>query len=65
MKMLMGSIGDQHLYYLGKTVNKTLKDIQKEQAIREKNYDQSVRAPKPAKNTESKSIFEPHPTDEK
>eukprot|EP01084_Bolivina_argentea_P014838 27750_1 len=35
VKMLMGSISDQHLYYLSKSVNKQIKDIQKEQAIRE------------------------------
>eukprot|EP01083_Nonionella_stella_P218328 783019_1 len=36
IKMVMSSISDQHLYYLAKVVNKTIKDIQKEQAIREK-----------------------------
>ena len=35
-RILLSTISDQHLYYLRKTVDKTSKDIQKEQQIREK-----------------------------
>merc|ERR1712190_122703 len=64
-KMLLKSTEDKHLYYLAKAVKKTLSDITKEQALREKrkssSSDRGATMPSDvaaAANKENKSIFE-------
>mmetsp|Transcript_29315 Transcript_29315/g.46518 ORF Transcript_29315/g.46518 Transcript_29315/m.46518 type:complete len:198 (-) Transcript_29315:267-860(-) len=63
-RILIPSVGDQHLYYLSKAVSKISKDVQKELAIREKS-----KSDRGATTTSSKpaatSISEPsNPTDD-
>merc|ERR1711997_1310021 len=69
-KMLIPSTEDKHLYYLAKSVKKTLSDITKEQALREKrkssSSDRGATMPSDiaaAAKMEKQSIFE-NPTDE-
>jgi len=64
-KVLIQSTEDKHLYYLAKTVKKTLSDITKEQALREKrkssSSDRGATMPSDisaANKKENKSIFE-------
>merc|ERR1712157_463916 len=64
-KMLIGSVEDKHLYYLAKLLKKTLSDVTKEQALREKrkssSSDRGATMPSDvlaATDKENKSIFE-------
>ena len=68
-KVLIKSTGDKHLYYLAKSVKKTLSDITKEQALREKrkssSSDRGATMPSDiaaAAKKENKSIFEVNQT---
>lgn len=57
-KLLITTISEQHLYYLAKAVNKTLKDIQKEQAVREKSKSDRSASSQSSSSANPTSILE-------